>query len=321
MSQRRFILSPTSDMDRAAPHPSGEPLASSAAARAHRGTIASAPSGMHVYLRADRTRAGPLCIHGSRPLARVSGRAHRAVGAVPIMPSSDSQIRTNVGARAEHTATDATRPSVDPSAPLALLTSVPHEVVLSSPHSGDVLPTTAPVAATEPSGAPATAASALPDQPRPPLNNESSDDDDANAALHSLAQMRMQTVSARIAHTAHTRHSDRGAQPRQRKQKNRRSAPTRTVTVPPPSIVFAQPQRPPIVRTARWPIEHAPVVAQRLPDAPLTVIAAVAQTVAALAAVVVRPPSGTIRWVVDSGATCHMVSPEYAGALAGRQSE
>ena len=160
MSQRRFILSPTTDMGRAGSYTSEVSPAQSAAARAQHCTTAPAPRGMHVYLRADRTRAGPLCIHGVRPLERVSGRAHRAVDAVPIMPQIARQMRTNVSARRVHTPTDGTLSFVDSCAPCALFTGAPHAVGTSSTLSVDVLPTT-PAAATDHSGARSSVASAL----------------------------------------------------------------------------------------------------------------------------------------------------------------
>ena len=152
MSQRRFIQSSTSDMDRAGSYTPVVSPTQSAAARAQHCTTAPAPRGMHVYLRPDRTRAGPLCIHGVRPLERVSGRAHRAVDAVPTMPRVARLMRTNASARSVHTRTDGATPLAVACALRALPISAPHAVKTSSTPSVDVLPTTL-AAATDHSGA------------------------------------------------------------------------------------------------------------------------------------------------------------------------
>ena len=131
MSQRRFIQSLTSDMDRAGSCTPEVSPAPSAECAQH--CTAPAPSGMREYIRScTSTQAVPLFIHGVRLLERVFGREHRAVDAVPSMPKVDSQMRTNVGARAAHPSTDEPMPFVDLCTPRVLLTDAPPVVVTSS---------------------------------------------------------------------------------------------------------------------------------------------------------------------------------------------
>ena len=119
-------------MDRAAPH-NPRPLAQSAAAavRVHRGDIHSAARGMHVYLRTDRTRAGPMISKDPRTLVHTAGRVYRALAGVPILPPPVPRPRTSVGARLAHTFSDSSRLTADLCVPRMFLTSALPDAVMS----------------------------------------------------------------------------------------------------------------------------------------------------------------------------------------------
>ena len=169
----------------------------SAAVRTHRGDIHSAACGMHVYLRADRTRAGPMIRKDPRTLVHTAGRVYRALGGVPDLPPPVPRPRTSVGARAAHTSSDSSRSTADLCATRMSLTSSPHDAVMPLTLRLDTL-TTTPAAAAVIYSAPTSDVHVLSDSPRSLRTIR--DDDGATHALQSLAHLRVHTDFTQHAH-------------------------------------------------------------------------------------------------------------------------